>query len=290
VKIFNHTELILTQEGCIYHLNLKPEHIADNIILVGDPGRVPMVSAFFDELEVKRQNREIVTHTGYFNKKRISVISTGMGPDNIDIVLNELDALVNIDLEKRISKPNLKSLNIVRLGTSGAIQKDLEIDHYVISEYALGLDGLMHFYQGAEKAFEQPMTKQFNEHYQPLANSPTPYIIPGSSELSAKFSKDWYRGITATAPGFYGPQARNLRLLIADPDMITKLSTFRSGDLRILNFEMESSAIYGLSRLMGHHCLTICPVVASRINDEYSTNYKPVMENLIQEVLSRLSE
>ncbi len=282
--------MILTQEGCIYHLNLRPEHLADTIILVGDPDRVPMVSGFFDQIELKRQNREIVTHTGSYNKKRLTVISTGMGPDNIDIVLNELDALVNIDFDKRVPKSELKSLKFIRLGTSGAIQTDLEIDHYVISEYALGLDGLMHFYKGGDRIIDQTLTDKFLEHFKPASQAPTPYIIPGSAELAAKFSADWYRGITVTAPGFYGPQARSLRLGLTDPDMISRLSSFRSNGLRILNFEMESSAIYGLSRLMGHDCLTICPVVASRVNDQYSTNYKPVMENLIQEVLNKLTE
>lgn len=290
MRILNHTELILTPEGCVYHLNLRPEHLADTIILVGDPDRVPMISAFFDEVEYKRQNREIVTHTGYFNNMRFTVISSGMGPDNIDIVLNEIDALANIDLDTRKAKSLIKSLNIIRLGTSGAIQEDMEVDRYVISDYALGMDGLMHFYEGTHAIIDKDLTRKFLDHFKPSPQLPTPYIIPGSSELSSRFSNEWYKGITVTAPGFYGPQGRSLRLELAMPDLIKKLNTFRAGNLRVLNFEMESSAIYGLSRLMGHECLTICPVVASRVSDEYSKNYKVVMDNLIYEVLVKLSE
>ena len=178
MRILNHTELILTPEGCVYHLNLKPEHLADTIILVGDPDRVPMISAFFDEVEYKRQNREIVTHTGYFNNMRFSVISSGMGPDNIDIVLNEIDALANIDLETRQTKTLIKSLNIIRLGTSGAIQEDMEVDRYVVSDYALGMDGLMHFYEGADAIIDEGLTKKFLDHFKPSPQLPTPYIIP----------------------------------------------------------------------------------------------------------------
>ena len=290
MRILNHTELILTPEGCVYHLNLRPEHLADTIILVGDPDRVPMISAFFDEVEYKRQNREIVTHTGYFNNMRFTVISSGMGPDNIDIVLNEIDALANIDLDTRKAKSLIKSLNIIRLGTSGAIQEDMEVDRYVISDYALGMDGLMHFYEGTHAIIDKDLTRKFLDHFKPSPQLPTPYIIPGSSELSSRFSNEWYKGITVTAPGFYGPQGRSLRLELAMPDLIKKLNTFRAGNLRLLTFEMVSSAIYGLSRLMGHECLTICPVVASRVSDEYSKNYKVVMDNLIYEVLVKLSE
>jgi uridine phosphorylase len=290
VNTFNSTELILTPEGCLYHVNLRPEHLADNIILVGDPGRVPMVSGFFDEIELKRQNREIITHTGWFKSKRFSVISTGMGPDNIDIVLNELDALVNIDLDKRIPRKELKKLTIIRLGTSGSIQKDLGIDQYVISEFALGLDGLLHFYKMAENVIDEELTGKFLEHYHAPSTMPTPYIIPCSKQLSSLFDNDWHRGITVTAPGFYGPQGRGLRLALSDPGLIDKLNSFQAGNLRILNFEMESSAIYGLCRLMGHECLTICPVLASRVNETYSSNYLPVMKLLIKEVLDKLAK
>ncbi len=280
--------MILTPEGCIYHLNIRPEHLADTIILVGDPDRVPVVSAFFDEIEFRGQNREIVTHTGYYKQRRLTVMSTGMGPDNIDIVINELDALVNIDLERKLPKERLKSLKIIRLGTSGAVQPDIEVDRFAIAEYALGLDGLLHFYGDVDKVIAQPLTTDFIRHFRAPEDTPTPYIVSCFPELSHLFDPDWLRGITVTAPGFYGPQGRSLRLPLSNPDLIDQLSAFKAGDLRIINFEMESSGIYGLCKLMGHQCLTICVIVANRINSAYSKDYHASMKKLIREVLDKI--
>jgi len=283
------SQLIVNAEGAIYHLNLKPEQIADTIIIVGDPGRVSTISKHFDKIEYKGQNREIMTHTGRIGKKHISVMSTGMGPDNIDIVLNELDALVNIDLKERIRKSEHKSLNIVRLGTSGAVQADVPVDSFVMSKYGLGIDGLMNFYETANGILETEMNEALIKHTNWPADLAKPYIVKSSENLAEKIGFDMLQGITATAPGFYGPQGRQLRMGLKYPDFIQRLESFTYNDERILNFEMETSALYGLGRSLGHNVLTVCAVIANRITETYTKDHHPPINRLIQILLERLT-
>lgn len=283
------SELILNPNGSIYHLNLLPEDIGEKIIVVGDPGRVALISSFFDSVEVKKENREFITHTGIYNGERISAIATGIGTDNIDIVLNELDALVNIDLKNRTIKKEHKSLKIVRLGTSGAMQADLDVDTFIMSEYGLGMDGLLNFYEFTPERDEEQLLSALisDTNYSP--KNPKPYLVKGSSLLMNQLGHDLNKGITATAPGFYGPQGRILRLALNDNELNDKFTTFKSGDNRITNFEMETSALYGLSRLLGHEACTICVIVANRLANQFSKDYHPAMERLIKLTLNRLT-
>lgn len=289
MKKFGDSELILNPDGSIYHLKLHPENIADTIIVVGDPKRVPTVSKFFDRIEFQCENRELVTHTGVFNNKRITALSTGMGPDNIDIVLNELDALVSIDLEKRVLKEKPGKLNIIRLGTSGALQGNIPVDHFVASTHGLGIDGVLNFYKVPEGLFDNDIAEAFaaqTDWPQVLAR---PYVVKGSDMLLHKIAHDFIQGITATAPGFFGPQGRELRLPLAFPELNEKMEAFRYKDHVISNFEMETSALYGLGRMMGHEMLTVCLIIANRVSKQFSKDYKPHMERLIQTVLERVS-
>lgn len=284
------SELIINPDGSIYHLHLLPEDIADNIILVGDPGRVEVVAGFFEKIELKKQNREFYTITGTFNNKRISVISTGIGTDNIDIVVNELDALANIDLKIREKKKKHKSLNLVRIGTSGSLQENIPVDSFLMSVKSIGFDGLLNFYkdrnQIADLAFEKAFKKYVN--WNKLLTSP--YIVSASDNLIQKFDGDNIKkGITISAPGFYGPQGRVLRLPIVDNDLNDKIEAFDFNGQKITNYEMESSAIYGLSKLLGHHAITICVIIANRPSKTFSKDYKPIVKELIKTVLDRLS-
>lgn len=283
------SQLIVNAEGAIYHLNLRPEQIADTIIIVGDPGRVSKISKYFDEIEYQGQNREIMTHTGRIGKMHLTVMSSGMGPDNIDIVLNELDALVNIDLKEKVKKSEHKSLNIVRLGTSGAIQADIPIDSFVMSKYGLGIDGLMNFYETANGILESEMNEALIAHTNWPNDLARPYIVKSSENLAEKIGFDMLQGITATAPGFYGPQGRKLRMGLKYPDLIQRLESFTYNNERILNFEMETSALYGLGRSLGHNVLTVCAVIANRITESYTKDHNPPIEKLIQTLLERLS-
>ncbi len=285
------SQLVLHTDGSVYHLRLFPHQIADSIVLVGDPGRVKDVSRFLDHIEFQMSNREIVTHTGTYKGKRITVLSTGMGTDNIDIVVNELDALANIDLKTREIHPEHRKLNLVRLGTSGALQPEIEAGKtYVAAEYALGLDGLLHFYANAESVIERPFTKAFMDHMQWPGNLPEPYIVKGSSTLLEKLGKGYIHGVTATSPGFYGPQGRSLRLSLADKSMNQKIESFTFNNHKISNFEMESSALYGLSRLLGHEALTICLIIANRVTEKFAGNYHEAMDHLILQTLNSLVE
>lgn len=281
------SEMPLTAEGRVYHLNLFPEELAHNIILVGDPGRVPAVSAFFDTIEVKKQNREIITHTGIYQDKRISVISTGMGTDNIDIVLNELDALVNIDLQKRIPKTQHTSLNIVRLGTCGGLLSDMEINSLIASQYCLGMDGLLHFYKHDKSIRNQNIETEFIKHTQWSSAFAEPYSIKCSDRLMNKLAFDIRKGITLTASGFYAPQCRVLRQDLAFEDFCPKLTNIVCENLHFTNMEMETSALYALSKLLGHNALTICVVVANRVEKTFAKDYHIAMEDLIKRVLNR---
>ena len=287
IKIKN-SELIISPDGTIYHLKLQPENLAENIIVVGDPGRVPEISALFNKIEFKVLNRELCTHTGYFNNKRISVVSTGMGPDNIDIVMNELDALVNVDLVKREPKDKHTTLNIVRLGTSGALQGDLPVDTFLMSEYGLGLDGMLHFYKAAKDVCDKDMAEAFIKHTQWGNNLPTPYFVKASQKLIEKLGTGFNKGITATAPGFYGPQGRKIRLDLAYPNINDQLETFRYNGHRICNLEMETSALYGLGAMLGHETLTVCVLIANRVSKQFSMDYKKPVRKLVETVLERI--
>jgi uridine phosphorylase len=283
------SELIINSDGSIYHLRLLPEHVSKNIIIVGDPARVEMISNKFDRIDFKIFNREFITHTGEFNKTPVTVIGTGIGPDNIDIVLNELDAAVNIDLQSRKIKRDKTSLNIVRIGTSGALQADIPVDSFVLSSHGLGLDNLLHYYQGWEYLSDPEVEGEISR--QVFNNTPTinPYLIKATEDLSKKIGAGFLSGITATAPGFYGPQGRTLRLLPALPDLNDKLSAFEYKNLRITNFEMETSALYGLGQLLGHSTCTVCAIIANRMRKEYSRDYKKTVDQLIDIVLERLT-
>ena len=284
------SQLILNEEGAIYHLNLHPDQIADDIILVGDPARADMVAELFDKIEVKRQNRELFTRTGYFNGKRITVLSTGMGTDNLDIVINELDALANIDLKTRMPKENHRTLNLIRLGTSGALQADIPVENsYVATRYALGFDGLIYFYGKNREINEIAIRDEFIRQTNYPVDLPKPYVVEGSKELFERLGEGYFQGITATAPGFYGPQGRTLRLQLAYPENNRKIENFRYGDWRICNFEMESSALYGLGKMLGHNCLTICAVIANRVTEKFAADYHPSVKNLITNTLERLA-
>jgi len=278
------SELIINNRGAIYHLDLKPEELADTVITVGDPGRVAIVSKHFDSIEYEGHHREFVSHTGHVGKKRITVTSTGIGPDNIDIVLNELDALKNIDFETRTIKPVHTPLTIIRLGTSGALQADIAVDSLVAGTHGLGLDNLLNFYRVQSNDEEQLMLQQFIAHTQ-LTGNIQPYLASGSTHILKHFVDGFHQGITVTCPGFYGPQGRILRLGISNPSLVDNLTSFRFGSHRISNFEMETSAIYGLGKLLGHHCLSINVIVANRVKKEFSKDSVAAVENLIETCL-----
>jgi len=284
------SELILNSDGSIYHLHLLPENIADTFILVGDQGRVPTVSSFFDSIEFKMQNREFVTHTGTFRGKRITALSTGIGTDNIDIVVNELDALVNIDLKTRLPKTQHQTLNFVRIGTSGALQPDIPVDTPVASEWSIGFDGLLNFYAGRNFIANLEMELAFVNHVNWNIQLAAPYFVEASENLLTKIANDMRHGMTISAPGFFGPQGRVLRLPIVDPEINNKIEKFDFEGHKITNYEMECSAIYGLSKLLGHNALTICNIIANRIRKEFSIDYKKAMEQTILTVLERLTD
>ncbi len=282
------SELILNADGSIYHLNLKPENIANTIIFVGDQYRVEKVSKHFDSIEFKTQKREFKTHTGYYKNKRISVISTGIGPDNIDIVLNELDALVNIDLKTKMPKESFTSLDIIRIGTSGSLQNNIPVDSFLLSSYGLDLNGMLHSYQIksiSEPEIEDAFIQQTN--WSPL--KARPIAIKNSEVLEKKLkSKSTYSGLTATAGGFYGPQGRILRLPLEDNALNSKMDAFNFNGVCITNLEMETSAIYGLSKLLGHHAVSLNAIIANRANGTFSKNASKVIEDLIIYALNKI--
>jgi len=284
------SELIINPRGAVYHLDLRPDEIANTVITVGDPDRVKEVSKYFDSVEVKRQHREFISHTGFVGNKRLTVLSSGIGPDNIDIVLNELDALVNIDFDTREIKKELRSINIIRIGTSGSLQEDIPVDSFVASTHGLGVDNLLNFYRHEHNDQEKELLQSFITHTQIHGQIGQPYITSGAGSLIKHFVKDFHQGITVTCPGFYGPQGRVLRLGIRNPDLINRLTDFRFGQHRITNFEMETSAIYGLGKLLGHHCLAVNAIVANRIKKEFSKDGKAAVENLIKTFIEIFAE
>lgn len=279
------SELIINERGAVYHLDLRPDEIAGTVITVGDPDRVKEVSKYFDTIEVKRQHREFISHTGYIGKKRITVLSSGIGPDNIDIVINELDALVNIDFETREIRKELKSINIIRIGTSGSLQADIPVDSFVASTHGLGVDNLLNFYRHDQNEQENELLHSFVTHTQIHTQIGNPYISSGAGSLLKNFVDGFHQGITVTCPGFYGPQGRILRLGIRNPELINRLTDFRFGRHRITNFEMETSAIYGLGKLLGHNCLAINAIVANRVQKEFSKDGKAAVETLIKKFI-----
>jgi uridine phosphorylase len=289
-NIIPETELILNPNGSVYHLKLLPENIADNIIIVGDQGRVEAVSKFFDKIDFKIQNREFITHAGTYKGNRVMVISSGIGTDNIDILVNELDAAVNIDLKTRMIKEQKRSLNIVRIGTSGALQQDIPVDSYVVSSHGLGFDGLMNYYLDLPSINDNEISEAFIKQTNWNNSLPYPYAVKGSESLINKIGFDLLKGITATAPGFYGPQGRKLRLTPWVEDFNQQLTDFKYQENRITNFEMETSALYGLGNLLGHQTCTVCAIIANRVAKQYSKNYHVPVEQLIELVLERLTK
>jgi uridine phosphorylase len=287
MKKISETDLIIHKDGSIYHLNLLPEDIADTIITVGDPDRVSEVSKYFDRIELQKGKREFITHTGYVGNKRITVISTGIGTDNIDIVLNELDALTNIDFNTRLVKDELKSLKIIRIGTSGSVQTDIPMGSLVVSEFAMGMDALMNYYIQHISGEEHLLLDALKSHFQHLKGI-SPYLAAADKNLLEVIGKDLHRGITVTLPGFYGPQGREVRAKNAVPDLINLFSSFSSGKYRISNLEMETAGIYALAAALGHKALSINAILASRVESEFSSNPGKIIDKAIQLVLSRL--
>lgn len=275
------SELIITAKNTIYHLDLAPHQLADTVITVGDPGRVEAVSRHFDRIEHKAAHREFVTHTGYIGNKAISVVSTGIGPDNIDIVFNELDALANIDFASRTIKDTKRPLSIIRLGTCGALQADIPVDIMVVSSHGIGLDNLMLYYNTENTPDEHYIIDEFVHHTHVQQRHIAPYITESAISLRKHFGAGYVHGITVSCPGFYGPQGRQLRLAPAIAHLPEALSSFRCRDMRITNFEMETSAIYGLGRLLGHKCLSVSTVVANRANKTFSSDGNRAVEQMI---------
>lgn len=280
------SELPLQNDGAIYHLNLHPEELADNVILVGDPGRVEMISSMLDTIEVKKQNRELITHTGMYKGKRISVISTGMGTDNIDIVLTELDALANIDLKTRTEKETHRALNLVRIGTSGALQPEIEVGTTVASSLGLGIDDVIQFYDYDDISRED-IVEEFMRHTHWSSRLPRPYCTPASPVLMERIGYDMRKGLTISAPGFFGSQGREVRAKLKYPELNRMIELFRYQGLGITNMEMECSALYGLGNMLGHHPLTVCLIIANRVTGKFLDSYHDLMADLCRKVLDR---
>ena len=281
-------QLPVNADGSIFHLHLKPEHLADKIVMMGDPERVPVVAAYFDSIEYDGQSREFRTITGVYKGKRITALSHGIGCDNIDIVMTELDALANIDLQTREVKKDFRQLTLVRIGTCGGLQPFCPIGAYVVSEISMGMDGLIFFYEKGESLANEELSRQFTEHTQWNSSLAKPYFVSSDKELSDRIGYDMVKGITISASGFYGPQGRHVRLGLSRPDMNKRIESFEFKGLKIANYEMEGAALAGLAGLMGHRALTICLVVAGRYSGGMNTDYKGSFDGLIQKVLERV--
>ena len=288
MRIIPESELIINSDGSAFHLHIKPEQLSDKIVMMGDPDRVTMTASFFDEIACDVQSREFHTVTGTYKGKRITALSHGIGTDNIDIVLTELDALANIDFNTRMVRDQFRQLTMVRVGTSGGMQPHCPVGSYVVSEKSIGFDGLIHYYANSanvrEEAFEEAFQKQVN--WSPFHCSP--YVVSADEELVDRIGYDMIRGVTISAIGFYGPQGRHVRLPLADPDLNAKIEAFRFGDYAITNYEMESSAIAGLGKMMGHKAMTVCAIIANRVALESKADYKGSTEELIRIVLDRI--
>ncbi|MBR3884291.1 MAG: nucleoside phosphorylase [Bacteroidaceae bacterium] len=290
-RYFSPSELLIESNGAVYHLGVKPEQLADKVILVGDPGRVPLVASHFDEQECDISHREFRTITGRYKGKRITVVSTGIGCDNIDIVLNELDALANIDFNTRYEKDTLRKLELVRIGTCGGLQEYTPVGTYICSVKSIGFDGLLNFYAGRNEVCDLQMERALLNHLGWSGNmcQPAPYVIAADEELVQRISADdMVRGVTVACGGFFGPQGRRLRIPLADPHQNEKIVSFLHNNQQITNFEMESSALAGLAALMGHKAVTVCLVIANRVAGEANVNYKNSIDDLIQLVLERI--
>ena len=283
------SELIINSDGSVFHLHIRPEELADNVILVGDPGRVDMVAEYFEETEFRRQSREFVTVTGKYRGTRMSVISTGIGTDNIDIVMNELDALANIDFSTREIKEVKKSLNIIRIGTSGAIQPDIPLGSFVFSHISVGCDGLLNWYEGRERIAMPEIEEAFKKHTGWNRHLTDPYFVKAGADMTARFADCTIKGMTVAASGFYGPQGRVLRMPLAMPDMLDTFESFRFGEWRITNFEMEGSAIAGIAAHLGHNAGTVCCIIANRHLKSSNPDYKPQVRKLVELVLEKLA-
>jgi len=282
------SELIINPRGAIYHLDLRPEEIGDTIITVGDPNRVEKVSKYFDNIEHKSIHREFVTHTGRIGNKSISVISTGIGTDNIDIVMNELDALANIDLNERVHKKEKKILQIIRIGTSGSLQSHVGIDSFVASTHGVGLDNLLHFYRFQNSEEELEIGRSLTEHIHLNPNLSSPYVFRASAFLLARFAENCHAGLTITCPGFYGPQGRVLSMGLSMPYINDELTSFRLGNHQILNYEMETAGIYGLGAVLGHQCISLSAIVANRVTKQFSTDAENTIDRLIRQTIERI--
>lgn len=283
------SELIINEDGSVFHLHVRPEQLASKVILVGDPGRVATVAAHFDLIECDITSREFHTITGMYQGKRITVLSTGIGCDNIDIVVNELDALANIDFESRTLKPEFRQLEMVRIGTCGGLQPDTPVGTYVCSRKSIGFDGLLNYYAGRNAVCDLPFEEAFTRHMQWNPQKGAPYVIDNDADLLTRINQgDMVDGVTISAGGFFGPQGRKLRIPLEDPDQNEKIMAFEYAGHRITNFEMEGSAIAGLSRLLGHKAMTVCMVIANRRAKEANTRYKNSIDNLIEKVVERI--
>jgi len=282
-------DLIVNADGSVYHLCMKPEGLSDTVIVVGDPNRVHEISSRFQNVEHHAENREFISSTGYYKGKRITALSTGIGPDNIDIIMHELDALANFDLKTRQPNPARKSLDIIRIGTSGSIQPDVPINTFGLSTHALGLDNLLYFYKGMDSILDHEFAKAFTQQVNWHPGLSKPYFVKGSARMIDKFKGNAVTGITVTAPGFYGPQGRRLNLDLTDPGMIRKLQGFSHNGHRIVNFEMETSALYGLGALMGHNMVTICALIANRATGKYNPDHTGLIKRLIDLVLEKIT-
>lgn len=283
------SELIINSDGSAFHIHLRPEELADIVILVGDPGRVDMIGYYLSDVEFRHANREFVSTTGRFNGKRLTAISTGIGTDNCDIVMTELDALANVDLQTREVKKNHRELTVLRIGTTGAIQEDIPIGSAIFSHYSIGCDGLLNWYEDREKITDLDMEEAFMKHTGWDKHLPAPYFVKASDDLIKRFEDCSVKGMTISAPGFYGPQGRVVRLGLAMPDMLEKFESFRYGEYRITNFEMEGSAVAGLARQLGHKAGTICCAIANRYLKNSDPDYKAMVRNLIEVSLDRLT-
>lgn len=289
MRRFEESELILNQDGSVFHLHIKPEQLAHKVILVGDPGRVSLVASHFTDIEMEVHSREFHSITGKYQGKRITVASTGIGCDNIDIVVNELDALVNIDFATRTEKAEKTSLEIVRIGTCGGLQEYTPVGTFIVSEKSIGFDGLLNFYAGRNEVCNLALEDAFTKHMHWNPQLCAPYVIEADEELTNRIGgDDMVHGITIACGGFYGPQGRQLRIPLADPDQNAKVESFEYEGMHITNFEMESSALAGLSKLLGHKATTCCMVIANRLIKEANTGYKSTIDNLIKEVLERI--
>ncbi len=288
MRIIPESELIINSDGSAFHLHVKPEQLSNKIVMMGDPGRVAVTASFFDEIEVDVQSREFHTVTGTYKGKRITALSHGIGTDNIDIVLTELDALANIDFNTRRVKKEFKQLTMVRIGTSGGMQPHCPVGSYVVSEKSLGFDGLLHYYAGSARVREEEFEEAFQRHVNWSPFHCSPYVVSADEELVDRIGHDMIRGVTISAIGFYGPQGRHVRLALADPELNSKIESFRFEEHSITNYEMEGSAIAGLAKMMGHKAMTVCAIIANRVALESNADYKGSTEDLIKIVLDRI--